>query len=231
MTTPRAIPLRFVATPSSGEVSALWIRPDHARALYVFGHGAGAGMRHAFMERAAESLAERGIATFRYHFPYMEEGRKAPNPGPVLVKTVRAAVDEAARRAPELPLFAGGKSMGGRMTSMAAAKEPLPGVRGLIFFGFPLHGAGKTPSAERGAHLAQVGLPMLFLQGDRDKLADLSILRPLLDAVEPAPTLHVEEGADHGFHVLKRSGRTDAEVLASLCDRVVAWTDGVMGAC
>lgn len=220
-----------MATASSGEVSALWIRPDRAKALFVFAHGAGAGMRHAFMEGAAGALAERGIATFRYHFPYMEEGRKAPNPAPVMVKTVRAAVAEAARGAPDLPLFAGGKSMGGRMTSTAAAREPLPGVRGLIFFGFPLHGAGKAPSAERGSHLAEVGLPMLFLQGDRDKLADLSLLCPLLDALEPEPILHVETGADHGFHVPKRSGRTDGEVLASLCDACAAWVDGVTGGC
>lgn len=223
MTTPEPVPLRFVATASSGEVSALFLRPADARVVLVFAHGAGADMRHAFMEHAASALAERGIATFRYQFPYMEEGRKAPNPGPVLVKTVRSAVAEAARVAPDLPLFAGGKSMGGRMTSLAASQARLPGVLGLAFFSFPLHGAGKAPSSERGAHLADVGLPMLFLQGDRDNLADLSLLRPLLATVKPAPTLHVEDGADHGFHVLKRSGRTDEAALASLCDRFAAW--------
>ena len=229
MTTPQILETRFVATDSAGEVTGVLVRPDGARALYVFGHGAGAGMRHAFMEAASEELAARGVATFRYAFPYMEQGKKAPNPAPILMKTVRSAVSEATRLAPELPLLAGGKSMGGRMTSMAAAKTPLPGVQGLVFFGFPLHGAGKAPNAERGAHLADVGLPMLFLQGDRDKLADLDLLRPLLDTVRPAPVLQVEEGADHGFHVLKRSGRTDEEVLASLCDGVSRWVDRLAG--
>lgn len=214
---------RFFATESSGEVTGILTRPDGARALFVFGHGAGAGMRHVFMEAACAELGRRRVATFRYHFPYMEAGRKAPNPAPVLMKTVRSAVAEAARLAPDLPLVAGGKSMGGRMTSMAVAKEALPGVRGLAFFGFPLHGAGKAPSAERGAHLAEVGLPMLFLQGTRDSLADLNLLEPLLASVRPRPTLHVEEGADHGFHVLKRSGRTDEEVLSSICDRFTEW--------
>ena len=219
---------RFTATTSSGEVGAILVRPDDARALYVFGHGAGAGMRHAFMEAAAAALAGRGIATLRYNFPYMEAGRGGPNPAPVLVKTVRSAVAEAARLAPGLPLLAGGKSMGGRMTSNAASTEPLPGVRGLAFFGFPLHAAGR-PSADRGAHLRDVGLPMLFLQGTRDSLADLSLLRPLLEGVRPVPRLHVVEGADHGFHVLKRSGRTDAEVLDDIVARFAAWADEVIG--
>ena len=220
---------RFVATGSTGEVTGILSLPGGARALYVFGHGAGAGMRHAFMEAACGELAQRGIATFRYHFPYMEEGRKAPNPAPILMKTVRSAVAEAARLAPGLPVLAGGKSMGGRMTSLAAAKEALPGVRGLAFLGFPLHAAGR-PSADRGAHLAEVGLPMLFLQGTRDNLADLRLLKPLLATVRPAPVLHVEEGADHGFHVVKRSGRTDAEVLASVCDRFAVWAQAVLKA-
>ena len=219
---------RFVATASAGEVTGILLLPTRARTLVVFGHGAGAGPRHAFMEAASAELAARGVATFRYAFPYMEEGRNAPNPAPVLEKTVRSAVAEAARLAPRLPVFAGGKSMGGRMTSQAAAKEALPGVRGLVFFGFPLHGAGKEPSATRGEHLADVGLPMLFLQGTRDNLCDLSLLRPLLEGIAPAPTLHVEEGADHGFHVLKRSGRTDEGVLTSLCDGVAAWAAEVV---
>jgi len=180
-------------------------------------------MRHAFMEAMAERLFDAGVATFRYQFPYMEQGRRSPNPRPVLVKTVRTAVAEAARLAPDLALYAGGKSMGGRMTSTAAAGEPLPGVRGLIFLGFPLHGAGKPPSAERGAHLADVGLPMLFLQGTRDSLARLDLLRPLLAEVKPEPQLHVVDGADHGFHVLKRSGRSDEEVLDELALTIRSW--------
>jgi len=220
---------RFLATTSSGEVSSLLLRPSDARALFVFAHGAGAGMRHAFMEAVAERLAQRRVATFRFQFPYMEVGRRGPNPAPVLMKTVRSAVAEAARLAPELPLVAGGKSMGGRMTSSAAAKEALPGVRGLAFFGFPLHAPGKK-SAERGAHLADVGLPVLFLQGTRDKLADLTLLEPLLADVTPGPTLHVVGDADHGFHVPKRSGRTDEEVLDELCDVFAEWLERVLSA-
>jgi len=217
---------RFRAAASAGDVTALLLLPPRATALFVFGHGAGAPMRHAFMEAAAHGLGERGVATLRYQFPYTEAGRKAPDPAPVLRETVRSAVAVAASVAGGLPLFAGGKSMGGRMTSLAASDEPLPGVRGLAFFGFPLHAAGR-PSADRGKHLARVALPMLFLQGTRDSLADLSLLRPLLAKVEPPPTLHVVEGADHGFRVLKRSGRTDAEVLEELCDRFAAWARAV----
>ncbi|HIF24050.1 MAG TPA: alpha/beta hydrolase, partial [Gemmatimonadetes bacterium] len=179
---------RFVATQSSGEVSAILVQPEDARALYVFGHGAGAGMRHAFMEAAAQKLAKLGVATFRYNFPFMEASadgrRRGPNHAPILVKTVRSAVAEAASLEPDLPLLAGGKSMGGRMTSTAASKEALPGVLGLAFFGFPLHAPGRD-SDERGAHLAEVGLPMLFLQGTRDRLARLDLLEPLLARVKP----------------------------------------------
>jgi predicted alpha/beta-hydrolase family hydrolase len=214
---------RFLATQSSGEVSAILVRPRASRALYVFGHGAGAGMRHSFMEGAAGRLADEGIATFRFNFPFTEAGKGGPNPEPVLLKTVRSAVAEARRLAPDLPLFAGGKSMGGRMTSKAAATEPLADVLGLAFFGFPLHAPGKH-SDERGAHLADVGLPMLFLQGTRDKLADLDLLRPLLERIRPKPTLHVIEEADHGFHVPKRTGRSDDDVLRELCSTVAAWS-------
>lgn len=185
-------------------------------------------MRHAFMESASARLVERGVATFRYHFPYMEAGRKGPNHAPILVKTVRSAVAAAAELAPDLPLLAGGKSMGGRMTSTAASTEPLPGVLGLAFFGFPLHAPGRD-SSERGAHLANVNLPMLFLQGTRDRLANLDLLRPLLDTVEPAPRLHVVEAADHGFHVTKRSGRTDDEALEETCDVFAEWAHGLVG--
>ena len=217
---------RFLATASSGEVSAVVMRPDEARTLLVFAHGAGAGMHHSFMEKVAARLADAGVATFRYQFPYMEAGRKGPNPAPVLVKTVRSAVAEAGRLAPDLPLFAGGKSMGGRMTSTAASTERLAGVHGLAFFGFPLHAAGRD-SSERGAHLADVGVPMLFLQGTRDKLANLDLLRPLLDDVRPRPDLHVVDDADHGFHVPKRSGRTDDEVLDELAKTFASWAERV----
>jgi len=220
---------RFAATESTGEVTGVLLRPASALALYVFAHGAGANMRHAFMQSVAERLAAAGVASFRYNFPYMEKGRGGPNPAPVLVKTVRSAVAEATRLAPGLPLFAGGKSMGGRMTSTAAAAEALPGVLGLAFFGFPLHAAGKEPSAERGAHLIDVGLPMLFLQGTRDKLADLTLLRPLLATCKPPPTLHVVDDADHGFHVPRRTGRTDADVLDELVDASATWMREVSG--
>jgi predicted alpha/beta-hydrolase family hydrolase len=213
---------------SVGEVSAVLLRPADAFCLYVFAHGAGAGMRHRFMEASAEGLAARGVATLRFNFPYMEVGRRAPDRAPRLVETVRAVVEHAAGIAPGLPLLAGGKSMGGRMTSTAASGDPLPGVRGIGFFGFPLHAAGRD-SSERGAHLADVGLPMLFLQGTRDKLANLDLLRPVLADIRPAPTLHVVEGADHGFHVLKRSGRTDEEVLDELCDAFASWAREVAG--
>lgn len=206
----------------SDDVSALWLDPPEATALLVFGHGAGAGMRHAFMETMATALAERRIATLRYQFPYMEAGRRAPDRRPRLVATVRAAVAAARDRAGGLPLLAGGKSMGGRMTSTAASEAPLDGVEGLVFFGFPLHPAGR-PGSERGAHLTSVKLPMLFLQGSRDALADLDLLRPVLSEIDPAPRLHVVEGADHGFHVLKRSGRTDAEVIDELRDTTARW--------
>ena len=217
----------FLATDSSGDVSAILLRPDDATVLHVIAHGAGAPMTHRFMESVAERLAARRVATFRYNFPYVEAGRKAPNPAPVLVKTVRSAVSEAARLAPDLPLVAGGKSMGGRMTSTAAAAAPLSDLRGIAFHGFPLHAPGRD-SAERGAHLADVGLPMLFLQGTRDKLANLDLLRPLVERLAPPPTLHVIDDADHGFHVPKRSGRTDDDVLDELCDVFADWAEGVV---
>jgi predicted alpha/beta-hydrolase family hydrolase len=222
---------RFLAGQSLGEVSAVLVRPKDARSLYVFGHGAGAGMRHAFMEAASSRLAEDGVATFRYNFPFTEpqltkKGKGGPNPEPVLLKTVRSAVGEARRLVPDLPLFAGGKSMGGRMTSKAASIEPLTGVLGLAFFGFPLHAPGKA-SPERGAHLAEVRLPMLFLQGTRDKLADLTLLQPLLEKLRPTPTLHVVNEADHGFHVPKRTGRTDDDVLDELCGTFATWSERV----
>jgi predicted alpha/beta-hydrolase family hydrolase len=205
-----------------GRVSGLLTRPDDARVLYVLAHGAGAGMRHRFMEAIAAALAERGIASLRYQFPYTEAGARRPDPPAVLEATVRAAVAAAGDIAPGLPLIAGGKSMGGRMTSGAAARGPLPGVAGLVFLGFPLH-RPKQPSEDRAAHLSQVTLPMLFLQGTRDELADLDLITGVCARLGPLATLHVVEGADHGFDVLKRSGRTGEEVLDELADTVVAW--------
>ena len=214
--------MRFVASKSAGEVGALLMLPQDATRLFVLAHGAGAGMRHAFMEAIAERLAARGVATFRYQFPYMEKRTGRPDPKPVLFATVRAALAAAAQAAPGLPILAGGKSMGGRMTSMAAAEEPLAGVGGIVFIGFPLHPAG-APSTERGDHLARVGAPMLFLQGTRDSLADLDLLSPITAALGARATMHVIDGADHSFHVLKRSGRTDADVLDELASTVAAW--------
>jgi predicted alpha/beta-hydrolase family hydrolase len=217
-----AIGSRFLATPDKGEVSALLLRPAEARWLLVFAHGAGAGMRHRFMGAMSVALAEVGIATFRYQFPYMEAGGRRPDLRPTLIATVQAAIAAAQRAAPDLPLLAGGKSMGGRMTSLAAAEGPLAGVRGLVFFGFPLHAAGR-PSSERAAHLAEVGVPMLFLQGERDQLADLDLLRPICARLGARAVLHVVPTADHSFHVLKRAGRTDAEVIADLAATTAAF--------
>lgn len=216
--------LRFQASRSAGEVSALLLRPADARCLLVLGHGAGAGMRHAFMEEISARLAERRVATFRYQFPYMEQGRRSPSPRPLLLATVRAAVAAAAERAGDLPLLAGGKSMGGRMTSLAAADAPLAGVAGIVFLGFPLHAAGR-PGAERGAHLEQVKVPMLFVQGTRDKLAELELLRPLCESLGARATLHVVDGGEHSFRMLKRSGRSDAEALDEVADAVAAWVE------
>jgi len=204
-----------------GSVGALLAVPPQASHLLVFAHGAGAGMRHAFMDAAAAALGTRGIATLRYQFPYMQNASRRPDPPAVLQATVRAAVRAAAEAAPDLPLLAGGKSMGGRMTSLAAASEPLEGVRGLVFFGFPLQPAG-SPAVARGAHLSRVTVPMLFLQGTRDKLAELDLLRPLVAPI-PGATLQILEGADHSFHLLKSAGRSDEDVLAEMARTVAAW--------
>ena len=207
-------------------VSALLICPDDARACYVFAHGAGAGMTHSFMETAAQGLSERGVATLRYQFPYMEKGSKRPDSPAVAHAAVRAAVAEAGRRCPGLRLIAGGKSFGGRMTSQAQAISPLPGVHGLAFFGFPLHPAGK-PSSDRARHLSGIEVPMLFLQGTRDSLAELSLLEPVATSLEALASLHRVEGADHSFHVLARSGRNDREVMDEILDAFAGWSGAI----
>jgi len=217
---------RLAIPVGAGSVSALLLRPQGARALLVLAHGAGAGMTHRFLEGFAAALAAGGIATLRYQFPYAEAGSRRPDPRARLLETVRAAVAAGAESAGGLPLLAGGKSMGGRMTSLAAAEAPLPSVRGLVFAGFPLHPAGR-PGTERAAHLAQVELPMLFLQGTRDHLADLALLRPICEGLGARATLHVVEGADHGFAVLRRSGRSAEDVLRELAEAVAAFAERV----
>jgi len=203
-------------------VSGLLSVPAGARACYVLAHGAGAGMAHPFMAQVSAGLAERGIATLRYQFPYMERRAKRPDPPALAHATVRAAVAEAARRLPDFALVAGGKSFGGRMTSQAQSSAALPRVRGLAFLGFPLHPAGK-PSDERARHLFDVRVPMLFLQGSRDALADLALLRPVVDKLGDRASLRVFDDADHSFHVPARSGRRDADVRRELLDALAAW--------
>lgn len=207
------------------KVSALLLRPPSPRFGYVMAHGAGAGMEHPFLEKLARRLAESGVASFRYQFPYMQEGRRRPDPQHLLESTVRSAVRQAGTALEGVPLFAGGKSMGGRMTSNAAAGEPLAGLRGLIFLGFPLHPPGK-PGDGRAAHLSQVDLPMLFLQGTRDNFADLGLLEPVVRRV--GATMHVVEGGDHSFKVLKRLGRSDDEVLGELVGASVEWASEML---
>lgn len=203
-------------------VSALLIRPDDAKALYVFAHGAGAGMTHKAMESNAQGLAERGIATLRYQFPYMEKGSKRVDPPKIAHAAVRAAVAEAARLAADLPLFAGGRSFGGRMTSQAQAVEPLPGVRGLAFLGFPLHPAGK-PGIERAEHLSRVEVPMLFVSGERDALAEMNLLKPVVAGLGDRAMLHIVPNADHSFKVAAKSGRTAQETEAEALDAMTDW--------
>src|ERR1041385_6063586 len=218
-----ATELTFPVSDRIGRVSALLLLPPEARLIYVLAHGAGAGMRHPFLASVAQALAEVAIATLRYQFPYMEARARRPDPPAVAELAVRAAVAEAARAAPGPPLLAGGKSFGGRMTSSAQAKEPLPGVRGLLFLGFPLHPPGR-PGDQRAEHLTQAQIPMLFLQGTRDEFADLKFLLPVIERLGTRATLHLVDGADHSFHVLKRSGRTDGEVLRELVAAIAEWT-------
>lgn len=212
-----------------GRVSGLLQKPASARACYILAHGAGAGMAHPFMANVARGLAERGIATLRYQFLYMEQKSKRPDPPKLAQATVRAAVAEAARLMPKLPLFAGGKSFGGRMTSGAQAAGPLDDVRGLVFLGFPLHPAGK-PGQERAEHLAQIRIPMLFLQGTRDTLAELDQLEPVIKGLGKGATLKLFEHADHSFHVPVKSGRKDGDVMSELLDTLADWIDKVIAA-
>lgn len=205
-------------------LAALLLEPANPHLLAVLAHGAGAGMRHSFMQAVADSLAARGIATLRFNFRYMENGGSRTDAPAVAERAVRAAVRAARNALPKLPVIAGGKSFGGRMTSSAAANAPLEGVRGLFFLGFPLH-PPKRPNVKRAEHLARVGVPMLFLQGTRDDLADLALLVPVIQNLGTRATLHIVEGADHSFSVLKRSGRSDAEVIEELSGTIARWAD------
>ncbi len=221
-----AAALTFAVGPER-RVSGLLVLPAGAHALYVLAHGAGAGMAHPFLAAMAATLAERGIATLRYQFPYMEAGSRRPDSPAIAHAAVRAAVAEGARRAPGVPLIAGGKSFGGRMTSQAQALEPLAGVAGLAFLGFPLHPPGK-PGDERGNHLADVRVPMLFLQGTRDEFADLGLIEPLCRRLGDRATLHLVEAANHSFKVPAKSGRKDADVRAELADALATWVGEIL---
>jgi uncharacterized protein len=213
-----------ITLDDANSVSGLLESPPEAKACFVFAHGAGAGMTHPFMAAIASGLAERGIATLRYQFSYMEKGSRRPDPPKLAHAAVRAAVTKASQMLPNLPLIAGGKSFGGRMTSQAQALAPLPNVRGLAFLGFPLHPAGR-PSQDRGQHLFDIRIPMLFLQGTRDALADMQHLEPLCAALGPRAAMKLFPDADHSFHVPARSGRTDAQVRSQLLDAMAEWID------
>jgi predicted alpha/beta-hydrolase family hydrolase len=212
---------KSIKLPSGDKVSALWDAPKTPKAVLVLAHGAGAGMTHRHMEATAVGLAERSIAVLRYNFPYMEKGGKRPDSPAIAVAAVRAAVAEGARLAGKLPLFAGGRSFGGRMTSGAQSKEPMP-VAGLVFFAFPLHLAGK-PAVERAEHLATIKVPMLFLSGSRDPLAELDLLKPTVKKLGKRAKLVLAEAADHSFHVPAKTGRKDPEVMAELLDQAAEW--------
>jgi len=217
-----------IRVDSANDVSALVLRPLAARACFVFAHGAGAGMSHPFMEQVAGGLCDRGIATLRYQFPYMERASKRTDPPAIAHAAVRAAVEEAARCCAGLALVAGGKSFGGRMTSQAQAIAPLAGVRGLAFLGFPLHPAGK-PSDARAKHLSDVDVPMLFIQGTRDKLAEPQLIAPVVKRLGASATLHLVQEADHSFHVLARSGRNDRDAMREVVDTLSAWIIATAG--
>jgi predicted alpha/beta-hydrolase family hydrolase len=219
MSSPRSI---TIALPDNQTVSGLLTAPENPKACYVLAHGAGAGMTHPFLAHIADELALRGVATLRYQFLYMERKSRRPDPPKLAHAAVRAAVLEAAHQLPGVPLFAGGKSFGGRMTSQAQAAEPLPGVRGLAFLGFPLHPPDK-PGTERAAHLSAVRIPMLFLQGTKDEFAQLELLQPVVSTLGTRATLTLFPEADHSFHVPAKSGRKDADVRAELLDTMTAW--------
>jgi predicted alpha/beta-hydrolase family hydrolase len=223
MTAPEQLQFRVEGATN---VSALLVRPKNARWLLALAHGAGAGMNHPFMENLTNELSAVAIATFRYQFPYMEQHRRVPDPPAMLTATVAAAVQTAKTVAPDLPLLAGGKSMGGRMTSQAAAQNLLNGVRGLVFIGFPLHPPNR-PGTKRADHLAKVAIPMLFLQGTRDTFADMKLLRPICAKLSDRATLHIIESADHSFHVLRSSKRTDADVLRELAETTASWAEAI----
>jgi len=217
----------MISVADGQSVSGLLQVPAKARACYVFAHGAGAGMNHSFMSAIADGLAERSVASLRYQFLYMEQGSRRPDTPKVAHAAVRAAVQTTGEQLSDVPVFAGGKSFGGRMTSQAQSITPLAGVRGLVFFGFPLHPAGK-PSDERAKHLFDVEIPMLFLQGTRDELADLELLKPVIEKLGARATLKLFPDADHSFHVPARSGKKDSEVRVELLDTMTAWMENVI---
>jgi len=219
--------LRFPAAPGSGRVSAILLKPPDCHALYILGHGAGAGMRHRFMDGIAGALSSHGIGTFRYQFPFTEAGKRRPDRAPVLTGTVRSAVAAARELEPDLPLLAGGKSMGGRMTSSAQAESALAGIRGLVFLGFPLHRPGN-PSNARANHLSDVDVPMLFVQGTRDRLADMERMEAVVETLGDRATIHVVQDADHGFDVLKRTRKSPEQVYDDIAMVVRGWADVIL---
>jgi uncharacterized protein len=223
-----ATDLRLHISDAIGDVSAFLLRPPDAWLLYVLAHGAGAGMRHHFLEEISASLAAQGVATFRYQFPYTEAGRARPDTPSVLEATVRAAVSKAGEIVPELPVVAGGKSLGGRMTSAAAAAAPLERARGLVFLGFPLHPPGQ-PGTRRADHLQRVDVPMLFLQGTRDGFARLDLITDVCSQLQQRATMHLVEGADHSFGILRKSGRTADQVLSELVEAITRWARTLIG--
>lgn len=221
--------INFTATRSSGEVTGILNLSMNAEKLLILAHGAGAGMRHSFMEKVSSYLADEGVATFRFNFPYSEKNLKRPDPAPILMETIRSAVAIAEDIVKDISVFVGGKSMGGRMSSMASASEKtLIGVKGLVFFGFPLHAPGK-PSRDRAEHLYNVKTPMLFLQGTRDKLADLELLKPIISDINKLATLHIIEGADHSFSILKSDSRKNDDVLKELAKVTSEWMSMIIG--